>query len=108
MAFDMQIAGTALVDQIDDDEEYLFILIEEHNLDCPILSAIWESFYEGPRIFPNQANSISEELALIDQLIKSTPKLRAEAQNWGNLHLRLKKFFAEASRLNAFIRCLSD
>ena len=108
MAFDMKLIGSGITDQISHDEEYFFMLIETHDLNCPILSEVWEGFYEGPEICPDHAGSITRELDVINIFVTSIETLDIEKVSWAQTYQRLHRFFSEAKRLEAVVRCISD
>ena len=101
MAFDM-FAGT-ISDHIGHNEEFLFQLMEEDETRYPQLMALWESFYDSPRLSSAQAGLLVHEL--IDLLCVhggATNKPLAACV------IRLLGFFSQAHRKGLEIRCFSD
>jgi hypothetical protein len=108
MAFDMKLSGSGITEQISHEEEYFFMLIEAHDLGCPILYQVWESFYDGPQISPEHAGSIIGELGVINDFITTTKPLGIDPVSWSQTYQRLHRFFSEAQRLESVVRCISD
>lgn len=103
----MKVNGSNLRDRIGHDEEYFLQFVTDHQLPCPELSRIWESFYDGPRIYPNQSRSITAEIGIVDSAIRShlpATKLRS----WESTRDRLILFFHESEKQDGVIQCVSD
>ena len=108
MAFDMIIADANLRDHIDHHEEEFFMLIEQHDLDCPVLREVWESFYRGPRIYPGRTGAIVSELDLVDGFIRKNRPPEINLSEWSQTYPRLRIFFAKAQELEMVVECVSD
>ena len=104
----MKITKSGRKDKIDHDEEYILSLIEQHDLECPILGRIWEAFYDGPKIYPDLARSIVTELDLINAFLESHQEHNKAPKQWSLSYLRLRDFFSDASNNNSIIACISD
>lgn len=96
MAFDMYLKSQRV--SIEHYEEGLFTLINEE--DCPKLIELWNNFYNGPRINPNDANDIVHELIKIRENV--------EGNNVLSVVDKLLPFFSKAYKLQESIRCVSD
>ena len=100
MAFDMY-AGDRR-ERIESHEEFLFSLASDAP-NYPELSALWENFYNSPRLSPQQANAVVHELiALLAANGGNTNKVLNSVVG------RLLPFFSAACRNGHEIRCSSD
>jgi hypothetical protein len=108
MALDMKLSKSSLTSEIQHDEERYLMLIEAHDLPCPTLYRIWEQFYDGPRIYHTDSALIVEELTAIDRFIRSQRPESINATKWAATFAKLTKFFAEASKTNSTVQCISD
>lgn len=101
MALDMY-AGD-LRDEIDFDEEFLLISACKHEEQFPHLTNLWEAFYDGPRLAPNIALALAEELAALLETESFEPNLNAQ-----KTVERLGAFFRGAYSNQQQINCMSD
>ena len=108
MAFDMTIAASRRKDRINWNEQYLFRVVELQDLPCPSLEMIWEQFYEDPRIPPDQATAVIQELDLLDKFLRANPDPEINLPAWIATHARLREFFREAVQRNSMIITCSD
>ena len=101
MAFDMLFNGNH--ESIEHHEEFLFTLAGEHEERYPELLAVWEAFYDGPRISARQAGALVHELAalLIQNGGLANKPLAAVVA-------RLSPFLSLACSSNQEVRCTSD
>lgn len=104
----MRLSESGITDEIDHHEEYFLRLIEGHDLKCPLLDSVWEQFYDGSRIYPNHAESISKELDVIDAFISTSKDLEVDPVSWSQTYKRLRGFFSMAHELGEVIHCISD
>ncbi|MEO0510935.1 MAG: hypothetical protein AAF065_13880 [Verrucomicrobiota bacterium] len=100
MAFDMKADG--LKEAIQHHEEEIFSKILEND-DYPQLNRIWEQFYDGPQIFPDQANELVHELIALKE-----EKICEEEKHMNYTIDRLISFFSKSYRLKKQIYCISD
>ncbi len=80
-------------------EEDLFLLINE-NSEYPKLMELWENYYRGPKINPNEANDMVHELILLRSLIDDKRVIAVID--------KLLPFFSKAYKLQKSIKCVSD
>jgi hypothetical protein len=86
-------------DRIGHDEEALFALIDEHP-GYPALADLWDRFYDGPRIDPDQCGALAEELLRLKPLVDD-PQLAASVD-------RIRHFFLSAHEKQRSVYCASD
>ncbi|WP_158587212.1 hypothetical protein [Motilimonas pumila] len=98
MAFDMY--ADQLQEKIAHNEEFLFTYVNE-NEDFPLLNLVWEAFYDGPEIYPEQSNSLVHELISLKALHPSDKYL-------ANTIDRLLVFFSLCYQNDSTIKCVSD
>ena len=109
MAFDMTMSLTGRREKIEHYEEAFLRMIElEEDLDCPILEGIWEAFYEGPKIYPNQAAAAVNELDSVNRFMADPKRSKSDRDQWTRTYSRLRSFFAEAHEISSMIQCFSD
>ncbi len=101
MAFDMYLGKER--ESIEYYEEVLFSIIKEDD-SYPKLNWIWEEFYNGPLILPNDANEIVHELITLRTQISKND----EQESLINMIDRLLPFLNKAYKMNEKVRCISD
>ena len=101
MSFDMY-AGN-VHESVGHHEEFIFSLAQADESRYPELLAIWEDFYDGPRISAGRAGMIVHEL--ID-LLRANGGF--ENKPLAQTVVRLLPFFSRAYRNGNEIRCDSD
>ena len=105
MAFDMyfRVGAVKRREKVDLHEEFILQLMDEDDK-YPTANFLWESFYNGPQLNPDQSNQLVHELLL----------LKSESTNHHQFKLittvvdRLVIFFSTAYRNNVSITCISD
>ena len=101
MAFDMHADGDHQI--IGLHEEFIFHLARADEDAFPTLMWLWDAYYDGPLISPQQAS------ALMHELLELWARHGAEGNPaLSRLCLRLLRFFSRAVRANATIRTSSD
>ena len=125
MSFDMKIVENDKTDIIDYDEELIFYINDLYELECSELNSLWEKFYDGPRIYPNQSENLVNEIEKIESFTKKyqgqkCPKEiieRTQNPKYQDVFItdefysflrRIKSFFGEAVKLNSIIETYSD
>lgn len=101
VAFDMLANGNH--ESIGHHEEFLFTLATEREERYPELLAIWESFYDSPRISARQAGALVHELV---ELLTQNGGLANKSL--AAVVARLLPFFSLAYKSNQEVRCTSD
>ena len=101
MAFDMYAGGTH--DSIGHNEEFIFAMAQADESRYPELLAIWNAFYDDPRIPVARAGAIVHELLL---LLHANGGLKNKML--AHTVLRLLLFFSTAYQNGQEIRCCSD
>ncbi|WP_309396865.1 hypothetical protein [Cerasicoccus maritimus] len=104
----MEIKKTGRRESIDHREEGFFMAIEREDLNCPTLSRIWHSFYDGLSIWPNHSKLIIGELTTLDKFFHTNPKCEFMPQQWPTLRNRLSDFFRDAASTDSMIYTQSD
>ena len=92
-------------ESINHPEEAILVLCYQgdESGDFPELSRLWDEFYDGPRIDPNRAGRIAEELR------SAIPKITEELdQSLGDSALRLADFFHTAFENGSWVHSVSD
>jgi len=109
MAFDMIIVLSGAREHIAHNEEMFLRIIEELDLDCPLLSKLWETdFYDSPKIHHTQSIRIAEELILVEKYLPMSSAIDSDKRLWAKATQRLQRFFREAASLQSVIETHSD
>ena len=100
MAFDMYCGNKR--EKIDHHEESIFTYANDSDV-LPELKKLWESFYDGPIIYPENSNRIVHELILLRSMLGPT----------GNkIHMklidRLLLLFSHSYSSGEPVKCVSD
>lgn len=101
MAFDMYAGERS--ERIDHHEEFLFSLVAADESEYPQLMSIWERFYDGPCLAPEQAGAIVHEL--IELLSNNGGE---QGSHLAKIVMRLLPFFSFAYKRGLKIKCSSD
>ena len=101
MSFDMYAGDTH--ESIAHQDEFIFALAKADASRYPELVAIWEAFYDDPRISTARAGALVHELI---ELLNTNGGVKAGPLAY--TVLRLLPFFSGAYRNNQEIRCESD
>lgn len=104
----MKLSNSSLTSEIHHDEEQFLMLIEAHDLPCPVLYRIWEQFYDGPQIYHTDSERIVAELTSIDQFIQSQRPESIDPTKWARTLVKLSRLFTEASNTKSIVQCISD
>ena len=84
-------------------EEFIFALAQANAPQFPALSALWEAYYDDPRISSAQASALLHELIALPAINGGSAK-----KSLVNTVVRLLPFFSMASQGGHEIRTQSD
>ena len=105
----MTILSSGERDHIAHDEEMFLRVVEELDLDCPLLEKLWEvDFYDSPRIYHTQSSLIVNELKIVDDSLIRSSAANHDKLRWSKAIKRLQKFFTKAVKLESTIETHSD